>query len=66
VAAQAARRAPGPRGMRRHPLVPIAAIAVVSFAGLVIGLTGDGWEDALAALGLALSVAPIGVALLRR
>ncbi|WP_172700956.1 MULTISPECIES: hypothetical protein [unclassified Novosphingobium] len=52
--------------MRRHPLVPIAAIAVVSFAGLVIGLTGDGWEDALAALGLALSVAPIGVALLRR
>jgi hypothetical protein len=32
--------------MTRHPLVPIAAIALVSFAGLVIGLTGDGWEDA--------------------
>lgn len=52
--------------MTRHPLAPIAAIALASFAGLVIGLTGDGWEDALAALGLALSVAPIAVALLRR
>ncbi len=66
MAAQAPRRASGPRGVTRHPLVPIAAIALASFAGLVIGLTGDGWEDAVAALGLALSVAPIAVALLRR
>ncbi len=48
-----------------HPLVPVTIIAVVSLAGMIAGLAGDGWEDAAAALGLSASVAPIAWALRR-
>lgn len=50
---------------RAHPLVPVAIIAVVSLAGMIAGLAGDGWEDVAAALGLTASVAPIAWALRR-
>lgn len=49
-----------------HPLLPIAVIAVVSLAGMVAGLAGDGWHDLAAACGLAASLAPLAWALRRR
>lgn len=49
-----------------HPLVPVVVIAVVSLAGMIAALAGDGWRDLAAAGGLAVSIAPIAWALRRR
>jgi hypothetical protein len=52
--------------MKRHPLAPILAIAALALAGLVIGLTGETYEDVFANLALGLCLVPIGWAALRR
>jgi hypothetical protein len=50
----------------RHPLLPIALIALIAFPALFIGLAGEGWEDAIANVGLAICLAPIAIAMVRR
>ena len=52
--------------MKRHPLVPILAIAAVALAGLITGLTGETYEDTVANLALGLCLLPIGWAAIRR
>ncbi|MBO9604292.1 MAG: hypothetical protein J7496_17470 [Novosphingobium sp.] len=52
--------------MSRHPLFPVLLIATIALAGLILGLTGDSWEDWLANAALALCLIPIGRASLRR
>lgn len=41
----------------RHIFAAPAALALASLAGLVLGLTGDGWRDLIAALFLFLPIA---------
>lgn len=45
--------------MTRHPLFPIALIALIVLAGLVTGLTGDSYEDVAACLALGLALLPV-------
>lgn len=45
--------------MTKHPLFPVTVIALLVLAGLVIGLTGDSYEDVAACLALALALMPI-------
>lgn len=52
--------------MRRHPLFPVLTIAAIVLAGLIVGLTGETYEDVFAVGVLALCLLPIGWALLRR
>jgi hypothetical protein len=52
--------------MSKRPLLPILVIAVISFAGLIVGLTGETWEDWLANAALMLCLIPLGWAALRR
>lgn len=52
--------------MKRHPLLPILAIAALSLAGLVVGLTGETYEDTFANFALGLCLLPIGWAVFRR
>ncbi len=52
--------------MKSHPLYPVMALTLVAIVGLAIGLTGDGYEDALACAGLAFCLIPIAAALRRR
>ena len=52
--------------MKQRPLFPILVIAAISLAGLIVGLTGETWEDWLANAALVLCLIPIGWAALRR
>ena len=52
--------------MTRRPLFPIVLIALVVFAGLITGLTGDSYEDIAANLALALCLLPIAWAMRRQ
>lgn len=52
--------------MTRHPLFPVAFLALIVLAGLVTGLTGDSYEDAAACLALALALLPIAWAYCKR
>lgn len=49
-------RTPAAQSLASILLVP-ALLAIASIAGLVIGLTGDGWRDQLAVLLLLLPIA---------
>ncbi|WEK46538.1 MAG: hypothetical protein P0Y56_16250 [Candidatus Andeanibacterium colombiense] len=52
--------------MSSRPLFPILAIAAIALAGLILGLTGETWEDWLADAALAFCLIPIAWAALRR
>ena len=52
--------------MMRHPLFPIALIALIACPALFIGLSGSGWEDVVANTGLALCLVPIIIAWWRK
>ena len=52
--------------MIRHPLLPVALIALIAFPALFVGLSGSGWEDIVANTGLALCLIPILVAWWRK
>ena len=49
------RRAPSPALVRSTWSIPIA-LAVLTLAGLVVALTGDGWRDALSCIALAVPI----------
>lgn len=55
---------------RRHGLLAIFAVplllALVSIAGLVVALTGDGWRDGAAWAALAIPVLAVGWAMRAR
>jgi uncharacterized membrane protein len=53
------------RGLRAIFAVPLL-LALVSIAGLVIALTGDGWRDAVAWAALAIPVFAVGWAMKAR
>ncbi|WP_077145928.1 hypothetical protein [Sphingopyxis sp. KK2] len=50
------------RGLRSIFAVPLL-LALVSIAGLVVALTGDGWRDAVAWAALAIPVFAVGWAM---
>lgn len=52
--------------MKGWPLLPVMLIALVVLTGLTIGLAGDGYEDVLANLSLALCLLPIAGGLHRK
>ena len=51
-----------PQPLRRIFAAPLA-LALLSVAGLVVALTGDGWRDGLSWAGLAAPVLAVGWAL---
>ncbi len=53
------------RGLRAIFAVPLL-LALVSIAGLVVALTGDGWRDAVAWAALAIPVFAVGWAMKAR
>ena len=54
-----------PHGLRRIFAVPLT-LALLSVAGLVIALTGDGWRDGTAWLALGIPVLAVGWAMKAR
>lgn len=52
--------------MARRPLFPIVIIAAIVLAGLVVGLTGESFEDVAANFALTVCLVPILWALHRR
>lgn len=55
----------GPQSVTRTLTAPLL-LAVASLAGLVLGLTGEGWRDALSAILLFLPIAVFARHWLRR
>ena len=55
----------GSRSLRRIFAVPLL-LALLSVAGLVVALTGDGWRDGAAWLALGLPVLVVGWAMTAR
>jgi uncharacterized membrane protein YjjP (DUF1212 family) len=53
------------QSIRRTLAIPLL-LAVVSFAGLVVALTGDGWRDALSTFFLTLPLVVLADAWARR
>lgn len=51
-----------PHSLRRIFAVPLL-LAIVSIAGLVVALTGDGWRDGASWLALGIPVAAVGWAM---
>jgi hypothetical protein len=54
-----------PQSLRRIFAVPLL-LALISVAGLVVALTGDGWRDAAAWAALAIPVLAVGRAMTAR
>lgn len=55
----------GKQGLRAIFAIPLL-LALVSIAGLVVALTGDGWRDAAAWAALAIPVLAVGWAMRAR
>lgn len=53
-----------PQSLRRIFAVPLL-LALLSIAGLVVALTGDGWRDAAAWIALGIPVLVVGWAMRR-